>query len=59
VAGAQIVAEPGDDQRDRLDMRRHRLQPVERDHEVRRVGERVDVLGEGAPFSSRRTTSVA
>ena len=47
MAGAQVVAEPGDDERDRLDLRRAGLQPVERDREVGGVGLGVDVLGRG------------
>ena len=44
VPGAQVVAEPGDHQRDRLDVRRAGLQPVERDHDVGGMRLGVDVL---------------
>ncbi len=46
LAGArpQIVAEPGHDETDALDRRRHRLQAVERLHHVGGVGQRVQVL---------------
>ena len=44
VPGAQVVAEPGDHERDRLHLRRAGLQPVERDHDVGGMRLGVDVL---------------
>ena len=44
MPGAQVVAEPGDDEADALDLRRARLQPVERHDEVGLVREGVQVL---------------
>jgi hypothetical protein len=39
VAGAQVVAEPGDHRDRALDRRRYRLHPVERHDHVRRFGD--------------------
>ena len=52
----QIVAEPGDHQRDALDLRGHGLQPVQRHHHVGGVGQRVEVLGLGRPAAALANT---
>ena len=44
MPGAQVVAEPGDHKRDRLDVRRAGLQPVERHDDVGGMRLGVDVL---------------
>ncbi|MFN4204714.1 MAG: hypothetical protein ACK4GM_16920, partial [Tabrizicola sp.] len=45
MAGAQVVAEPGDDERDALEIRAERLRLVEGDGEVGAVACRVARLG--------------
>jgi hypothetical protein len=53
VAGALVVAEPRDHQADALDLRPHRLQPVERNDDIGRQAGGVQVLGH------RRAAAVA
>ncbi len=43
MAGAQIVAEPGDDETDAFNCRHRRLQMIERHHHVGGVGQRVEI----------------
>ena len=59
VPSAQIVSEPGHDQRHALDLRGHGLQPVQRHHHVGSIGQCVEVFGSWDPLPPFRMPCVA